>query len=198
MSGRTITVRIPCFWLGVNSKCVRSWLLDYCREPTSNLPADPGPGSKRVSLSLPKRAIKMASAVLDESESATLRRIIASRVNALPAAHSSFSLPAVRAQALLSSSVPLARTVVSPRRPVLAPSRYRRGDVGGWIPLRSLERSAVPVSRVGAALSVESAPSESPSLLDVAMWAGIAILVVWVLIRLFQGGPKGAPRFGAL
>lgn len=76
VSGRTVTLRMPRAFSDVDSRSVRDWLLEFCRQPQTNLPA--------VSFALPKRAVKMASAVLDESRSGAIRRIIAARVSTLP------------------------------------------------------------------------------------------------------------------
>ena len=182
VSARTLTIRIPRAWAGVSSKHARLWLLDFCRDPKTQLPLDPGPGprSKRVSFSVPKRAVKFAAAALDEeSESAVLRRIIASRMMVLPPA-GSFSSLSARGAALLPLSVPSA--VVSSGRALPVSSRYRVAENGGWIALRSLEREAMPLS--------PNAPSESSGF-GVWMCVGILVVAFLALLWLLQSGAKG-------
>jgi len=184
VSGRTITVRMPRAWVGVDSESVRRWLADFLRHPTPNLPPDPGGGETRKSFSLPKRAVKVVSGLLDETESAALRRIIASRMATLTPARS-FSLPATRGSELPRSSSPASPAVASPRRPVLALST--------WIPSRSLERQSVLAARTRAAMPADSlAPSKGPSVLEVAGWIALVALAVWILAWLFRDTPKGA------
>lgn len=182
---------MPRAWAGVDSETLRRWLADFLRHPNPNLPADPGPGERRVSFSLPKRQVKVASGLLDETESAALRRIVAARMGSLPPAHSPFWLPAVRGAELLPSSVSLPHTVASPRGSVPVLPRYRRADLEGWVPARSLDRTAVPFSQARFPLPLESNNilPESPGLLEVAICIGIAVLVVWVFLWLFREAP---------
>jgi hypothetical protein len=183
MSGRTITVRMPRAWVGVDSELVRRWLADFLRHPTPNLPPDPGGGDTRKSFSLPKRAVKVVSGLLDETESAALRRIIAARMNALPPASYSHLLPTMRGSKLLPPTAPLPRTLVSsPPTPALA--------LSSWIPARSLERSSVPLARARVATQ-SIAAAKGPSALEVVAWLGLIALAVWILARLFWDGPKG-------
>jgi hypothetical protein len=165
---------MPRAWAGVDSKSVRRWLVDFLQHPTPNLPPDPGAGERRVSLSLPKRQVKVVSGLLDEIESAALRRIIAARIGALPLARS-FSLPAPRVAESLRSSVPVSRPV---------PIWRRVPDFGGWIPLRSLEVS--PALPQWVAIPDSDAPSESHGLLELAAWIAVAALVLWLVVQLFH------------
>lgn len=178
MSGKTITIRIPRAWVGVDSAKLRHWLADFLKHPTPNLPPDPGGGDTRKSFSLPKRQVKVVSGLLDETESAALRRIIASRVNALPPVPFSLSLP-LAASELLHQTVSVPRSIAfTPRRPVLALST--------WIPGRSLEHQRAAASPARSATRVESTVSpESPGLLEATVWIGIALFIVWAILWLF-------------
>lgn len=83
MTGQTYTVRVPDSWAGVGSADVRAMLAGFLQHP-AKLPPDPGPGDARLSLSLPARAVKVVAALLDESESGALRRVIAASRGELP------------------------------------------------------------------------------------------------------------------
>jgi len=73
----TITLRVSSAWQSLGSLDVRAMLAEYLQRPTPNLPADLGPGDARLSLWLPGRAAKVASVLVNDSESTALRRIIA-------------------------------------------------------------------------------------------------------------------------
>jgi hypothetical protein len=91
----TITLRVPDAWVGrLDSPSVRQWLGAYLQRPTPNLPADPGGGEARVTLCLPRRAVRVVSGLLDETESGALRRIIAANIGGLPATRPRYALPA--------------------------------------------------------------------------------------------------------
>jgi hypothetical protein len=84
MKVATVSLRVPQVWQGrVDSRVVRRWLHEYF-ERRFPLPEDPGPGEGFLRLSLPKQAVKVFSAVVDDSTSAALRRLIASHL-VLPA-----------------------------------------------------------------------------------------------------------------
>ncbi len=98
------SLRIPAAWRGqVDSGSVRGSLAAYLQRPRK-LPPDPGPGEEKISLSLPERAVKVVSGLLDDTESGALRRVIAENIGALPAPKPVPRLPA-------------------PPQPVLVPSR---------------------------------------------------------------------------
>ena len=63
----------------LNSAQMRSWLEAYLRAPCA-LPHDPGPGDKRVSLTLPQDLVEAVSGHLRCSNSAALRRIALEQV----------------------------------------------------------------------------------------------------------------------
>jgi hypothetical protein len=118
MSAGTVTVRLPRAWTRLfDSAALRQWVRDYLRSPTPDLPRDPRGGEWRASFAVPKKQLKIVSGLLDESESAALRRIIAARLGALRSART-FSLPA--APQSLRASIPVSRPDASPHRPVLA------------------------------------------------------------------------------
>ena len=94
----TFTLRVPLGWQSLGSANVRPMLATYLQRPTPDLPADPGPGDARLSLSLPSRAVKVVSALLNENESAALRRVIAAS-RGLPFTVQARSLPIERPHA---------------------------------------------------------------------------------------------------
>ncbi len=80
----TFSFRLPTGWAArIDSATVRAWLADYLRQP-GPLPPEPGPGDARVSLSLPRRPVKVLAALLDCSVSSALRRLSAGRLQSLP------------------------------------------------------------------------------------------------------------------
>jgi len=95
----TFTLRVPSSWQSLASADVRAILAAYLQRPTPNLPSDPGPGDARLSLSLPARAVKVVSALLNENESAALRRVIAAS-RGLPFAAQARPLPIERSRVL--------------------------------------------------------------------------------------------------
>jgi hypothetical protein len=105
----TFTLRVPSSWQSLASTDVRAMLAAYLQRPTPNLPSDPGPGDVRLSLSLPARAVKVVSALLNENESAALRRVIAAS-RGLPFAAQARPLPIGRSHARV-----LEAEVIKPR-----------------------------------------------------------------------------------
>lgn len=80
---RTITLRIPKGWAGrVGSSDVRGMLAEFLQRPMP-LALDPGPGDARISLSLPARAVKVVSGLLNDTESGALRRVVAANLGVL-------------------------------------------------------------------------------------------------------------------
>jgi hypothetical protein len=76
----TFTFRVPDSLAEyLISSQMRIWLEDFLREPHA-LPSDPGPGDKRVSLTLPQDSVEAVSAYLRCSTSASLRRIAAEQL----------------------------------------------------------------------------------------------------------------------
>src|SRR5438128_1763628 len=117
-------LRIPDAWEGrLRSADVRSWLAGFLQCPCPLSP-DPGAGNARVSLSVPKRAVKILEGVTGDSASGALRRLIATRLSALPAA-------SARRPAAAYPALPAPRKV----------------QVG---PLRSVSRPFVPPHVIGA------------------------------------------------
>jgi hypothetical protein len=115
---------------------------------------------------------------------------VASRA-ALPATRSSFSLPASR-----DCELPHAKVLPIPR----CPAWRRVPDFGGWIPLRTLERStlpALPPSLARTAMDDSNAPLKSLNLLElalaVALVLGMAVLAVWGVMWLFRASPSSTP-----
>ena len=193
-AARAFTLRMPRAWIGrVDSQSVRRWLRDWCAHPTPQLPADPGAGHYRASFTLSKRELRVASGLLDASESEAVRRIVAARISSFSPANSSFALPAPR-----DCQLPRSRVVRLPSRPV--PAWRRVPDCGGWIPQRSLEASAVPVSQTRrGATSDPTALSESWGLLEWATLVGMGILAIWGFAVLFRVSSKPiVPAAGAV
>lgn len=88
------SIRVPETWGGlVNSASVQGMLTRFLKQPRP-LSFDPGPGELKISLSLPKRAVKVISGLLDDTESGALRRIIAANVGILPPVRSRVPLSA--------------------------------------------------------------------------------------------------------
>lgn len=80
MTHETFTVRVPEAWSGqISSRLVRGWLADFRRQPRPLAP-DPGPGSTRLSLAVPRWSIAAAASGLRLSESEFLRRLIAANL----------------------------------------------------------------------------------------------------------------------
>ena len=76
----TLTFRIPQGLAGrLTSARMQSWLADFLRQPHV-LPADPGSGEERISLTLPGESVRAAAGFLRCSSSAALRRIAAERL----------------------------------------------------------------------------------------------------------------------
>lgn len=122
----TITFRVPESWAGrLDSAAVRHWLAEFLQRPTPDLPADPGGGEARVTLAVPKRAVKVISGLLDCSESAALRRIIAANVGALPQARPRYALPE-------PGRAERARVRVEVLPPVSARPERRETAAEGW------------------------------------------------------------------
>src|SRR2546425_3327878 len=127
-------LRIPDAWEGrLHSADVRSWLAGFLQHPCPLSP-DPGAGNARVSLSVPKRAIKILEGVTGDSASGALRRMIATRMSALPAA-------SARKPAAVFSE-PSRHPVAYPALP--APRRVQAG------PPRRISRPFVPRRIIGA------------------------------------------------
>jgi hypothetical protein len=71
----TFTFRIPeSLAARVSSAEMRTWLGDFLRQPY-HLPADPGPGGARMSLTLPEALVQAAAGYLRCSASTALRRV---------------------------------------------------------------------------------------------------------------------------
>ena len=80
------SLRVPEDWAGrLNSARAQGWLADFFQNPCP-LPADPGPGSRQMSLSLPAAAVRALSDSLGDSAAAALRRLAALHIGLLPAA----------------------------------------------------------------------------------------------------------------
>ncbi len=84
----TFTIRIPYGMAGrLRSSDVRRWLADFSSRPVS-LPADPGPGDFRVSLTLPENQVLDFAASLRSQPSSALRRLAVFRLDAGESGHS--------------------------------------------------------------------------------------------------------------
>jgi len=71
----TFTFRIPeSLAARVSSAEMRTWLGDFLRQPY-HLPADPGPGGARMSLTLPEALVQAVAGYLRCSASTALRRV---------------------------------------------------------------------------------------------------------------------------
>jgi hypothetical protein len=197
VSLQAFTLRVPGSWAGcLSSEQVRDWLAAFLQRPTPSLPPDPGAGDSRVSLSLPKRAVKVVSGLLDETESAALRRIIAAHMGALPA----------RAQYVLPAAPRFERGAPMGRMPSLAlpsagsrqaqPSRIPEPEDSepGWQPGRVMPWGGLPASQAQPIVLVRrELPSMWQMALEVALWIGLLVLGFWLLIRLFRSAPKVLP-----
>ncbi len=76
----TFTFRVPESLAGrLSSVQMRAWLADFLRQPHI-LPADPGSGDERVSLTLPSEVVRHAATFLRCSQSVALRRIATERL----------------------------------------------------------------------------------------------------------------------
>ncbi len=76
----TFTFRVPESLAGrLSSVQMRAWLADFLRQPHI-LPADPGSGEERVSLTLPSEVVRHAATFLRCSQSVALRRIATERL----------------------------------------------------------------------------------------------------------------------
>jgi hypothetical protein len=91
-----VKLRIPDGWEGrIHSEDVRDWIQGYFQRPNSSLPHDPGAGNARVSLAIPRRAVKVLEGLTGDPPSVALRRVIAANVLALPASRYGMSVPPV-------------------------------------------------------------------------------------------------------
>lgn len=134
---QALTVRVPEAWRGrISSEQVQGWLLEWCRSPSTKLPADPGPGHAYLRLSLPRRAVRTLAAAIDEEPSAALRRLIRSRCG----------LPAGR--------------MVRPLPSALAAERVRRPELVRRAQVLAAEASAPPLRRTP---SGRAAPGYCPA-----------------------------------
>ncbi len=98
------SLRVPSHWRSrIDSETVRRFLVGFLQRPR-NLPVDPGPGEGKISLSLPARAVKVLSGLVDDTESGALRRLIAENIRALPAAKPVPRLLAPRTPAVVQPS----------------------------------------------------------------------------------------------
>jgi hypothetical protein len=71
----TFTFRIPESLVArLSSAEMRTWLRDFLRQPYQ-LPADPGPGGARMSLTLPEALVQAVAGYLRCSPSTALRRV---------------------------------------------------------------------------------------------------------------------------
>lgn len=76
----TFTFRIPSGMAGrLNSAEMRTWLTQFLRSPYY-LPPDPGSGSERISLTLPRELVRDLAGYLGCSPSIALRRLAAARL----------------------------------------------------------------------------------------------------------------------
>jgi len=78
----TFTIRVsPALAAHLSSVEMRSWLEHFLRQPHT-LPADPGPGEERISLTLPENTVDAVADYSQCSVSAALRRIAVARPGA--------------------------------------------------------------------------------------------------------------------
>lgn len=209
LRSETITVRVPSEWAGLDSQMVRAWLGDYLRNPTL-LPPDPGGDGARLSIRFPRGPVYMLADLHREKVSVALRRLIASRIAALPA-------PAV---AVLPAPipVPLARLSARAEVPSLLPGHveplrepvFRFRDDLAMSYTEQLERSRAKqreqVGQLFAGIRGERPPSGLPAarrvrsgrrVLGFLMLAGLAAvpILAMVLFSTLSGGP--GPSAGA-
>ncbi len=103
----------------MSSRRATGWLADFFRQPHL-LPPDPGAGEERISLSLPRRAVKTVAAMHDCSPSEALRRLAADRLS-LPQGNFLDVLPEVQGsptghEIVVQRHAPLASQTRSPDR----------------------------------------------------------------------------------
>ena len=118
-SRQIVTVRLPqgCH---VSSDGVRRIMQAYLRYP-GKLPADPGAGGERVSLSLPRQELALLVSILRDSESSSLRRLIAWGVDLSP----------IKQRRKSQVKVPTLEEVLGPYRKQLAQPQRSCGGVSG-------------------------------------------------------------------
>ena len=76
----TVTLRVPeSMAEHLTSAQMRSWLVDFLRRPHS-LPPDPGPGERRLSLTLSREEVLQVAGFLRCSPSVALRCVAAERL----------------------------------------------------------------------------------------------------------------------
>lgn len=84
MAKQKYTIRVPSGWAPLlDSRSVAGWLADLFCHPRP-LPDDPGPGDARVSLYLPRKAVRVLAAMTDSTEAVALRRLVALNAGMLP------------------------------------------------------------------------------------------------------------------
>jgi len=169
----TFTLRVPPGWQrSLDSSRMRAWLADYLRQP-GPLPLDPGPGDARVSLSLPRRPVKVLAALLECSVSASLRRLSVGRLQPLPPSRGASPnlLPGrLQAPRRAESVLPVPR----PERPAFVqpePGPFVTAEAGSALALQRVRRGLVGdagADSVGAGLSGGQHSQPQPS----RWWAG--------------------------
>jgi hypothetical protein len=128
----TFTLRVPIRLAArLSSAEMRSWLADFLRQPHA-LPADPGSGEKRISLTLPPQLVRDAASFLSCSPSAALRRIAAERLGMSPdIAQGPASNASYPSRYLASSQAPARPVLGNPRTgfkaPYLPPTELHEG-----------------------------------------------------------------------
>lgn len=185
-AARVFTLRVPLEWYGrISSDAVRAMLADFLQHPVP-LPADLGPGDARISLSLPERAVKVISGLLNDTESGALRRIIAHSFN--------MGLPSVPVINFLPETSAPTRSPSAASWPRALPAARPQYEVLSY-PTAEQEKLAAPAHPHPAPRPRESSTrhsQDSASRYD--FWAdhpyllaGVGgVIVIWLIWRIWK------------
>lgn len=118
------TIRLPATWAGkLDSQIVRNWLEEFLKSPTTLLPADPGPGPLRISISLPTEAEAIIRRVKKGAISREFRRIIRAKLEPVDQLSTSSSVSRVSAERATGNA--------DKNRSTVNPSAFQGDELGG-------------------------------------------------------------------
>jgi len=180
-----VKIRIPDAWEGrVHSEVVRSMLQGWFQRPYL-LPPDPGPGRARVSLNLPRRAVKVLEGLSGESPSVALRRLIAAHVPTLPAPRYARPFAALLEPRQVGFVSPVTDARLILRSPVWDAA------TGRWIPGVASRPVAMPDHAVEAKRAMQSE-------LSFWFWLAVGAVVLWALWKYVGTGVSGVAESASI
>ena len=143
----SVALRVPVAWAGcLKSTQVRTWLAGFLNRPYT-LPTDPGASDTRVFLSLPSRAVEALARGVGGSQSAALRRLIASHLDGqsrlIPA-----GVPVYQAEVVFDRPRPRPRPMPCPH-PTAVMEKSRAAAVPSWWTQAFEQPSSKTLARTG-------------------------------------------------